>query len=201
VRSKLIYFLSAIIIADLVFLNYSFFSKNKFPPNIPATSTPDLSALTAKISQLESAVTTLQSVTPIPTLTVPRIPTAPISRHVNYLPINGAFNQLSYDWIDVPTSDFYFDTGDYPGLISVNFEANMKLFNGNGLAFARLYDVTHAAPIPGSQVQTGSQQDSMVTSSPLTFLTGHNLIRVQIKSLTADTTYFNSGRLIITSKY
>ena len=197
----IIYFFVSLVIIDLIVINYFIFT-NRSSPNFPSVaSTPDLSVLTDRISRLESTVISLQSVTPVPTLSAARASLPTGTKHVTYLPINGQFSQLSYDWVDVPTASFYFDTADYPGLISVNFEANMKLFNGNGLAFARLYDTTHAAPIPGSQVQTGSQSDTMVTSAPLTFLDGHNLIKVQIKSLTADTTYFNSARLIITSKF
>jgi hypothetical protein len=200
--SKIFYFLIAICLVDLIFLNYSFFTKNSLKITTPAPQpVSTTSSLDTRVSQLESSITAMQSATPVPTSSASPAPISTASRHVSYLPINGSFSQLSYNWVDVPTSSFYFDTGDYPGLISVNFEANMKLFNGNGLAFARLYDATHSAPIPGSQFQTGSQQDTMITSPPLTFLTGHNLIKVQIKSLTADTTYFNSARLIITSKY
>lgn len=200
-RIKIVYFFISLAIIDLIILSYFVFT-NKPSQNIPAAlPTPDQSALTTRISNLESAVSALQSVTPIPTVSAVKTQSASAVKHISYLPINGSFSQLSYDWVNVPGSEFYFDTADYPGLVSVVFEANIKLFNGNGFGFARLYDSTHAAPIPGGQVQTKSQVDTIVTSSPLTFLPGRNLIKVQIKSLTADTTYFNSGRLIITSKY
>jgi hypothetical protein len=201
-RFKIIlYFFISLVIIDLIIINYFLFT-NRSPQNPASPSpAPDLSVLTDRVSRLESTVISLQSATPVPTLSAARAPLPTGAKHVTYLPINGQFNQLSYDWVDVPTSSFYFDTKDYPGLVSVTFEANIKLFNGNGFAFARLYDVTHSAPIPGSQVQTGSQLDTIVTSNPLTFLDGRNLIKVQIKSLTADTTYFNSARLIITSKF
>ena len=200
-RIKIVYFFISLAIIDLIILNYFVFI-NKPVSQIPsAQPTPDQSALTTRISNLESAVTALRSVTPIPTVSAIKTQSPSAVRHISYLPINGSYNQLSYDWVNVPGSEFYFDTVDYPGLISVVFEANIKLFNGNGLAFAQLYDSTHAAPIPGGQVQTKSQVDTIVTSSPLTFLPGRNLIKVQIKSLTADTAYFNSGRLIITSRY
>ena len=190
----LTYFLVSLLIIDLIIVNYFVFTP-KTPQNTPLVfPTPDLSSIKATI-------TALQSATPVPTTSAVKTITPVGTKHVTYLPITGSFNQLSYDWVDVPTSSFNFDTADYPGLISVTFEANMKLFNGNGLAFARLYDSTHSAPIPNSQVQTNSQSDTMVTSAPLTFLPGRSLIKVQIKSLTADTTYFNSARLIITSRY
>jgi len=205
-RLKIIYFFISLAIIDLIILNYAFFVNNPLKKTIVPTLqvvpiASDSSALASRVSQLESTITALQSITPAATLSSPKTALPTASRHLTYLPISGSFNQLAYDWVDDPTSDFYFDTIDYPGLISVTFEASMKLFNGNGLAFTRLFDVTHQVAVPGSQIQTGNQADTIVTSGPLNFMAGHNLIRVQIKSLTADTTYFNSGRLIIVSKF
>jgi hypothetical protein len=123
------------------------------------------------------------------------------SRHVSYVPISGGFSQIAYDWTDVPASQFYFEKSDYPGLKEIKLESNMKLFNGNGKAFVRLFDVTHGVALSGSQVETSSQSDTVVTSEAINFMNGKSLIKVQIKSLTADTTVFNSGRLVITSEY
>jgi len=192
--SKIFYFILVLVVFDLVYLNYLFFS-------LPKPKSYDDSALVNKLSSLESQISNLSTISP--TVPIPTIPLAPKakSKHVSYLPINGNFSQLSYDWINVPTSQFYFDTADYVGLKDIRFEANFKLFNGNGLAFVRLFDSTHGTPLPGSQIQSSSQQDTIMTSSPVTFLSGRNLIKVQIKSLTADTTVFNSARLIITSEY
>lgn len=123
------------------------------------------------------------------------------SKHVSYVTISGGFGQVAYDWMDVSGSEFYFDKSDYEGLVSVRFESNMKLLNGNGMAYVRLFDVTHGLAVTGSQVETGNQDNTVVTSTALNFMDGKNLIRVQIKSLTADTTVFNSGRLVVTLEY
>jgi len=87
--------------------------------------------------------------------------------------------------------------GDYPGLKEIYFEANLKLFNGNGIAYARLYDSTHGIGVQGSEVQTSSQANTVVESGKLSFWGGKNLIKVQSRSLTADTAVYNSGRLRI----
>lgn len=123
------------------------------------------------------------------------------TKHVSYVNVSGGFGQIAYDWMDVPASEFYFNKSDYDGLKEVKFESNMKLLNGNGMAYVRLFDVTHGSVVTGSQVETGNQNNTVVTSTALNFMDGKNLIRVQIKSLTADTTVFNSGRLVITSEY
>jgi len=199
-------FITLISFINLILLNYLFFKNYSIPVNNSlSSSTTDISiipTLTAKIASLETAVTRLSTVTTEVVIIPTTKPLSPkVSRHISYLPINGSFSQLTYTWLDASGAQFYFDTADYPGLKEVRFDANLKLVNGNGLAMARLYDVTHAVALPGSEVQTGSQQDTLVTSSPVNFLAGRNLIRVQIKSLTADTTVFNSGRLVITSEY
>lgn len=197
----------SLIILNLLLLNYQLFKPTNSPVQISAPSpqpTPDLSTIQkiqTKLVKLEEKLNNISSPSPIQ---IPPNTPAAISKktkHISYLPITGNFSLLSYTWANVPTSQFYFDTADYPGLKGIVFEANLKLLNGNGLAKAQLYDITHSVALPGSQVQTASQQDQIIASSPVTFLSGKNLIQVQIQSLTADTTVFNSGRLIITSEY
>jgi hypothetical protein len=125
------------------------------------------------------------------TKTAPKVKT----RTVSYVTIPGNGSVTENDWQDISGTDFYFDTSDYPGLTEIYFEANLKLFNGNGMAYVRLFDVTHGIGVQGSEVSTNSQIDSLITSGQVTFWAGKNLIRVQAKSLTADTTIFNYGRL------
>jgi hypothetical protein len=121
--------------------------------------------------------------------------------HVTYLPISGSLSQIAYDWVSVPGSQFNFNKASYSGLKEIKFESNMKLLNGNGMAFVRLFDKTHGVAVTKSQVQTANQNDTVITSEPINFMDGNNLIEVQIKSLTADSTVFNSGKLVITSEY
>lgn len=121
-------------------------------------------------------------------------------RTTSYVTIPGSGNTTNTDWTNVTGSEFYFNPADYPGLVSVYFEANMKLFNGSGLAYVRLFDVTHGIGVQGSEVNTNSGTDTVVESGQISFWAGRNLIRVQIKSQTAEQTVFNSGRLRITTE-
>lgn len=122
----------------------------------------------------------------------------PKTKNVVYLPVPGTGSSTESSWTDLSGTDFYFDTRDYPGLISIYFEANIKLFNGNGMAYVRFFDVTHGIGVQGSDVSTSSQTSTPVESGMVTFWSGKNLIRVQAKSLTADTAVFEGGRLKIT---
>jgi hypothetical protein len=116
---------------------------------------------------------------------------------VSYLPIVGNGSTLETDWVNVYGTDFYFDKKDFPGFKKAYFEANLKLFNGNGKAYARLYDVTHGVGVQGSGVETKSQLPELVVSGEVSLWEGKNLYRVQIKSLTADTAIYETGRLKI----
>lgn len=116
---------------------------------------------------------------------------------VTYVTIPGSGTSSNSDWSDLTGTEFYFNAADYPGLIAVYFEANCKLFNGNGTAYVRLYDAVHGIGVQGSDVQTNNQANDIVTSGRVSFWAGNNLIKVQAKTLTADTAVFNSGRLKI----
>jgi len=152
-----------------------------------------------QISQLKQSLLTTSSPspsTPDPTSTsVPVKPAVSKQTSVAYIPIPGTGQTLSNQWVDLTGTEFYLAKQDFPGLKEAYFEANLKLLNGNGTAYLRLFDVTNGIEIWGSQVETSSQVDTMVSSSKLTLRSGNNLIRVQAKSLTADTTIYTSGRL------
>ena len=118
-------------------------------------------------------------------------------RTVSYLPISTGGQTMNRDWENLSGTDFYFDKNDYPGLVEIYFEANIHLFNGNGTAFVRLFDDTHGVGVQGSEITTTKQIDTAAVSGQVSFYQGKNLIKVQAKSLTADTTIFTSGRLKI----
>jgi len=120
------------------------------------------------------------------------------TRSVVYIPIPGSGFTTNNTWSDLAGTDFYFNKSDYPGIIDVAFEANIRLFNGNGTAYVQIFDVTHEVGVQGSDVSTSSQTSTAVVSGKVTFWSGKNLYRIQAKSLTADTAMFDGGRLKIT---
>ena len=157
--------------------------------------------LQTKIEQLEDKLTQIQATstpTVIPKTTEkPTLKVPPKTKTTTYMPIPGSGSILSYDWVNLSGTEFYFNPADFSGLAEVRFEANMRLFNGNGLAFLRLFDITNGIEVWDSQIQTGNQASTVVVSDPVRLRSGNNLIVVQAKSLTADTTVFTSGRLKI----
>jgi hypothetical protein len=142
-----------------------------------------------------------EGITPVPTLRPSSglVPKTKV-RTTQYVTIPGSGSSSGNNWQDLTGTDFYFDPADYPGLAEVYFEASMKLFNGNGMAYVRLFDVTHGIGVQGSEVSTNSQAETVVVSGQVSFWAGRNLIRVQAKSLTADTTIYSYGRLKVVTE-
>lgn len=134
--------------------------------------------------------------TPSSTVVYKTTPKAKV-RSVQYVTIPGSGFTLSNDWTGISGTDFYFNTADYPGLVEIYLEGNMRLLNGNGKAYGRLFDATHNIGVQGSELETTNQTTTVVTSGKVTFWSGKNLIRVQLKSLTADTSILDSARLRI----
>lgn len=148
------------------------------------------------IKQTLVATSSSPSITPTPTSTSSPAKSIVSSKtSVSYIPIPGSGQTLNNQWTDLHGTEFYLNKNDFPGLKQAYFEANFKLFNGNGKAYLRLFDITNGIEIWGSQIETSSQLDTMISSSQITLRKDNSLIRVQAKSLTADTTIFNSGRL------
>ncbi len=148
----------------------------------------------------------LDSETPDPTLTPQPIvnttnqTSTAKTKQYNYIPIPGSGSTTQNDWVDISGTEFYFDPGEYPGTIEVRFEANMKLVNGSGAAWVRIQDITHSITVINSEVQTSSQTTANVTSDLLNFWAGRNLYRIQAKSLTADTTVYEGGRIKVVTE-
>jgi hypothetical protein len=120
-----------------------------------------------------------------------------VARNAFYYPIPGSGSTTNTQWTDVAGSEFYLNISDFSGFKEAYLEVNMKLFNGNGAAYARLYDITNSRAVDGSEVTTTSQTSTAVTSGKISIWRGNNKYRLQVKSLTSDTTVIESARMKI----
>ena len=175
----------------------------KFESNTLLTTPPNFTCdegckqyITAQIAETLARVTV--TITPNATTAPSKSAAAKITR-VSYVPVPGSGTTLQTSWVDLSGTDFYFDKNEFIGFVDAVLEANIKLLNGNGEAFVRIYDVTHGVAVSGSELKTGSQTSVLLTSDKLQFYSGKNLYRIQARSLTADTTVFESGRLKVIS--
>jgi hypothetical protein len=198
----------AIVIVNLILLDIFLVYKFLWPQSLLLSQTPAPSQTTAPsltntecgrgcLDYIDQELSGLQVASSTATPQATKIPLAtsnPKTKSVSYFPVPGSGSTLNNDWTDISGSDFYFDPAEHPGLVDVRFEVNLRLVNGNGTAFARLWDVTHSIAI-GGDVSASGQISTLTTSGAINFWSGRNQYRVQIKSLTADTAVFESGRL------
>jgi hypothetical protein len=116
----------------------------------------------------------------------------------SYIPLTGPITTTSVDWIDAAGTDVYIDlVNDYGSNTYVSWEAFLKIANGNGLAYARLYDATHGIAVNGSEISTATASSTQISSGKLSLWAGRNLYRVQLKSLNSFEVTFGSGRIKI----
>jgi hypothetical protein len=120
-------------------------------------------------------------------------------KQTSIIPIGAIFSTQSLDWIDVPGSEFYLDLGaDYSSDAVVIWDVFLHEQHGNGLAEARLMDVTHGIIVVNSELNTNNASSTLLTSGVLGIWQGNNLYRVQVRSQKGFPIFFNSGRLKIT---
>lgn len=190
-------FLIIILVINLLAINTALIFIWRQFQKVPAATQPDQCSVTCPPQICDCQTPTIVPVEPTKTTS---ITTKAKTRTTSYVPISGNASTLENKWVDLPGTEFYLNTADYSNLKEAYFEANFKLLNGNGLAFLRLFDVTDKIEVWGSDVQTGSQNFTSVVSTKLTLRSGNHLYRVQAKSLTADTTVFNFGRVKLISE-
>lgn len=146
---------------------------------------------------LEIVSKSLSTLSGQPKLTATSVPAKVVrTKQTVYIPLNGSFLTTSTDWVDIKTSDVYIDLkNDYSETATPLWEATLKIEQGNGVVFARLFDVTHAIAVSGSEISANSPTFTLVSSGNLSFWAGRNLYRVQIKSLTSLPAYIESARI------
>jgi hypothetical protein len=217
ILNSLVIAIAIMIVANLVALDIVWLRQQKektgqrtegssqlMPTPIPSASTQESSDSCGTVCQqtieekISQAVATLSGKE---TKIVEKTTTTKTSQpQVIYIPLGGGGSTVTTDWADVGNAEVYFDLNDYPNFSEARFEGFIKVKNGNGKAFARLYDVTHSIGVQGSNIETTSENFTMVGSDPLAFWRGKNLYRVQIKSLNGYEASIDSGRIKIVLK-
>lgn len=155
--------------------------------------------ITDNVAVALSTISTVpKEITKTVTVTVTPIPTKPKAQTA-YIPIAGPLSSTSKDWYDLAGTDFYlnFNT-DYGKSAYANWDASLKVKDGNGTVYARIYDVTNKIAVNGSEISVSNKADlTQVISGGLSLWSGNNLYRVQLKSLNGFEVTFGSGRIKI----
>ncbi len=121
-----------------------------------------------------------------------------VSKKTAYIPLSGPVTTTATNWVDAAGTDVYIDlANDYGKSTYVSWEGFLSIANGNGTAFARLYDATHGIAVNGSEISGTSGTSTQSSSGSLSLWAGRNLYRVQLKSLNSFVVTFTSGRIKI----
>lgn len=119
---------------------------------------------------------------------------------ITYVPLSGTFSTKNTDWTDVKNSDVNIKIEDYGKNPYVDWNAFIKIDQGNGQVSARLFDVTHSIGVAESELKSTTSTPTLTSSGRLQLWSGNNLYRVQIKSLNGYEATFDSGRVKIVSQ-
>jgi hypothetical protein len=185
--------LMTVILVNLAVLDITALKPKEIKPDSAQCPTGCDQKIQAAIAAIPTTPIVPTQVTAEPT--IKQIVKAKAIRSTSYVPIPGSGSTGANKWESLPGTEFYLNTADYGGLREARLEVNMKLFNGNGLGYVRLFDKTSGIEVWGSEVSSKNQSFTTIISDKMTLRPGNRLYEIQAKSLTADTTIFNSGRI------
>lgn len=200
-----------LIVIDFVWLKSRQQGKSITPESMPSTTAPAVTPIAfpsadtcgpvcqQTIAQkVSEAMATISGKETVKETTVVKQTTQQISQpQIIYIPLGGGGSTTNQSWTDVANAEVWLDIANYTNVDKIYFEGFIKIKHGNGKAYARLYDVTHGIGVQGSEIQTTSENYTLVESGSLSLWQGKNLYRVQIKSLTGYEAFFDSGRIKI----
>jgi len=153
-----------------------------------------------KLSQLAATLSAKQTDMTTKTVSKTNVPQTLSSPQTVYISLGGGGTTVNKEWTDVGNAAVYFDLKDYPNFSEARFEVFIKVLNGNGKVFARLYDATNSIGVQGSDVEASGENFTLVSSDKLNFWQGKNLYRIQIKSLNGYQAAVDSGRIKLVLK-
>ncbi len=166
------------------------------PQEVPAVTPVDLSAqvstLSDKVNKIDSTVNDLKSRVVVleskPTssaqtssaTSVTSSTTTTATKSPVYIPLAASGTSSAGDWANISGTTVTIDPADYPGYTSMQFQANIQIFQ-QGTAFARVGSSDGTA-ILGSEISTNSTSYTAVSSGNFT-LPGKKSYLLQLKSL------------------
>lgn len=181
-------------------------SANPKPSSTPiknlsaADSASKISTLENKIQTLENSISNLQSrltqlegtKTTTSTSTQTSSSSSKATQYIYALGYGGS--STATDWTEISTLNVTVDPSLYVGYTSMQLEAFIRVKDGNGQAFARLYSA--GSSVGSSELSTTSYQNTWVSSGNFT-LSSKKTYTFQVKSLTGYETFLENARLKI----
>lgn len=144
----------------------------------------------SRLKSLEKTVTDLQvqvgqlqqGGSQTTTLTVTQAP-AQSSKSPVYIPLGWAGSSGGMSWTNVTSQTMTIDPADYSGYTSMQFEVSLRVYQGNGTAYARVANKDDGTAVTASEVSTNSGDYTWLSSGKFT-LPGKKTYALQLKTLT-----------------
>ena len=152
-----------------------------------------------KVDSLQSTVANLQQQTTsgeTPSSASPP-PAAPSKKPPLYIPLGWTGSSSGLDWASIPLQTIDIAGSDYPGYTSMQFQASLSVYQGNGQTMARILDQDDNAIIFASQISTTSQDYSWISSGSFTLPSSSKTYILQLKSLTGYSAQIQDARIKI----
>lgn len=132
--------------------------------------------LKSRVVVLESGQTTSAQTNPATSVTSS---TATVIKSPIYIPLAASGTSSAGDWTNISGTTVTIDPADYPGYTSMQFQANIQIFQ-QGIAYARVGSSDGTA-ILGSEISTNATSYTAVSSGNFT-LPGKKSYLLQLKS-------------------
>lgn len=153
---------------------------------------PSFTALESKVKNIERVIADLQI--EVDNLKETQASTS-ATKSPLYIPLGSGGAATSLDWT---TNDIYqvsLDPADYPGYKSMQLEASIRIFQGNGRGYTRLISATDNLTLTSSEISTTSQDYTWITSQGFTLPSGKKNYKLQFKTLTGYEVSIQNARI------
>jgi hypothetical protein len=153
-------------------------------------------SIETRLENLEAAIAQIQAKlgqTPSSSANPTSSTTSKVPAYILSLGSSGSTTQL--DWTAVSSPTITINPSDYPGATSFQLEGYLSSFQGNGTAYARLYNSTTGTSIGNSSISTTSENPTWVSSQTFSLPSGKTTYSFQLKTTTGYTATLENARL------
>lgn len=112
-----------------------------------------------------------------------------------YIPLGYGGSATTLDYSTINDYQISLDPADYSGYTGVSLELSLRVFQGNGTAYARLINTTDNQAIYQSEVSTQNQNYIWLYSPQFTLSAGKKIYKLQLKTITGYEADIQNARL------
>lgn len=153
----------------------------------------------SEVSKAVASQSANTKINPTP-ISTPKTATTVVQKpQVSYVPFGSDYSTNNTDWVDAVANEVSFDLAqDYSKGAKASWEASLRVDNANGVAYARIFDVTHGIAVDGSEIAvTDNSNFQRISSGYINLWSGRNVYRVQVKSLNSSQIFYSGGKIRI----